>query len=445
MEFCNGPGKKQLLSYPLDLVLVVVIGLLVRVAIGIVFTYGYDVYHWALVMSNESSGNGLYGLSGYFYAPVWGYMLAFINLLQQSFLTIGDTAYRVTEALGFESYGGYISANTTSLAFAFWVKLPLYLVDLLVAYLIFWVVLEITGDRRKAWVGFLLWVFNPLVICAPAVQGMFDNITAFLTILCFLGLRKRMYFMSGAMLGLATLLKLFPGFLLPLAVAYVLVREDRDLHRGIPMVVHAAVGFLLIVFIILLPQLLDGTIADCFSFISERAGSGEDLLHRAISVFSVLSYILISLGSCLIAVAFYMTAGRDLEQEFLTAVLVILTLVFLYPPTPQYLILLVPFLTVYAVTVDRRFMRPLIIISVAATGYILANNYTLLLTLANDTDFITIEAAVLWSDRFQPMWAFTYYFFGVLQSLGVMYLAYLEYRFRIMPIRYWRSPCIMVS
>ncbi len=398
--------------------------------VGTLLTYGYDVSHWALVMSNISSGNGLYDLTGYFYTPVWGYILAFVDLCQQSFLTLGDTVYRVTGALGFEAYGGFISSNTTSLAFAFWVKLPLYLVDLLVACLVYKVVFEVTGDRRKAWLAFVLWVFNPLVICAPAVQGMFDNIAALLTIMCFLGLRKRMYFLSGAMLGLAMLLKLFPVFLLPLAVAYVLVREDRDLRRGFSKVVYAMFGFVLTVCVIFLPQILDGTVIDSFSFLIERAGAGDTLLYKALSAMSVLAYSLIVIGSFAIAWVFYKKAGRNLDRELLSAIVINLTMVFLYPPTPQYLILLIPFLTVYAVTVDRRFTRPLFLICIAATGYILANSFTLLLTFAHDTGIISVEAVVSWSDGFQPMWGFVYHFFGVMQSLSILYLAYLIYRSR---------------
>lgn len=415
------------------------VGLLVRVIVGTVLTYGYDVHHWALVMSNISSGNGLYGLTGYFYTPVWGYLLAFSDMLQQTFLTLGDTAYRVTEALGFEGYDGFISANTPSLVFAFWVKLPLYLVDLLVAYLIFRTVLEVTRDSKKAMLGFVLWLFNPLAICAPAVQGMFDDITALMTIVCFLGLRRRMYLLSGIMLGLATMLKLFPGFLLPLAVAYVLVQEDRDLRRGVRKVLYAAAGFLAACIVTLIPQIMDGTVADCFTFISARAGAGEDVLQQALSISSVLIYLLIAIGSCFVAVAFYKKAGKDLGRELLTALLVNLTLIFVYPPTPQYLILLIPFLAVYVATVDRRFTVPFMVISIAATGYILANNFTLLLTFARDTGIISVETVVSLSDNFQPLWFYVYYFFGVTQSLGVLYLAYLEYKYKVMSVCFWRQ------
>ena len=227
------------------LAVVIAVGLAIRVPSGLALNYGYDVHHWAIIMANASSGNGLYGLTGYFYTPVWGYILGFMNLIQQACLTLGETAFRVPEALGFEGYDGWISANTTSMTYTFWVKLPLYLVDLVVAYLIYLVVLDYTGDRRKAVLGFALWFLNPLVILAPAVQGMFDNITALLTLAGFMCIRRRLYFCTGLMMGLAILLKLFPVFLLPLMVAYVLVKEDRDIRKGLLSVIVAAAGVMI--------------------------------------------------------------------------------------------------------------------------------------------------------------------------------------------------------
>ena len=84
------------------LAIVLVIGFVIRITAGLVLNYGYDVHHWAIIMANASSGNGLYGLTGYFYTPVWGYILGFMNLIQQACLTLGETAFRVPEARGFE-------------------------------------------------------------------------------------------------------------------------------------------------------------------------------------------------------------------------------------------------------------------------------------------------------------------------------------------------------
>ena len=415
----------------LFLAAVIAIGLLCRVLGGTVFNYGYDVHHWAIIMANTSSGNGLYGLTGYFYTPVWGYILGFVNLLQQYSLTLGETAFRVTGALGFESYDGWISANTTSLAYTFWVKLPLYLVDLLVAYVIYRVVLDYTDDRRKALLGFALWFLNPLVILAPAVQGMFDNITALLTLLGFVCIQRRLYFCTGALVGLAILLKLFPVFLLPLLIAYVLVKEGRNLRKGLVSIIIAAAGVVIVAAVVFLPQILDGTLGYCFTFITERADGSEDLWSYIAGKGTVAIYLLILLVSILLGLMFYRTAGKDLRHEFLTYVLVNLALTFLFPPTPQYLVLLIPFLTIYVLVADRGFLRPLVWISLAAAMFILANGTSLLLTLASDTGIVDVATVVSWSDAYAPYWTFVYHGAAVLQYLGILFLVYLILKGRL--------------
>ena len=414
--------------------IVLIIGFAIRISAGLVLNYGYDVHHWAIIMANASSGNGLYGLTGYFYTPVWGYVLGFVNLVQQATLTLGETAFRVPAALGFEGYDGWISANTTSMTYTFWVKLPLYLVDLAVACLVYLVVLEYTRDRRRALIGFALWFLNPLVILAPAVQGMFDNITAFLTLIAFMCIRRRLYFITGLMMGLAILLKLFPVFLLPLMIAYVLVKEERNLRRGLLSIILAAAGVMIVTAAVFLPQLLDGTLSYCFTFITARAGSGGSEWDAIAGMGTVFAYLVIILLCLLLALVFYRVAGKDLEKEFLTYLLVNLMIMFLFPPTPQYLVLLIPFLTVYAIVSDKGFLRPLALIALFASMYILANNSTLLLTLACDSAFIAVETVVSVSDALAPYWTILFYGAGSLQYIAILYLAYLILKNRLVDI-----------
>ena len=416
------------------LAVVVAVGFAIRIPAGMALNYGYDVHHWAIIMANASSGNGLYGLTGYFYTPVWGYILGFMNLVQQACLTLGETAFRVPEALGFESYDGWISANTTSMTYSFWVKLPLYLVDLLVAYLVYVVVLDYTGDRRKALIGFALWFLNPLVILAPAVQGMFDNITALLTLVGFMCIRRRLYFCTGIMMGLAILLKLFPVFLLPLMVAYVLVKEGRDIRMGLVSILVAAAGVLIVAAVIFVPQLMDGTLSYCFTFLTARADNGGSQWDAIAGMGTVVIYLVIILLCILLALVFYRTAGKDLDNEFLRYMLVNLVLMFIFPPTPQYLVLLMPFLIIYVTVSDRRFLRPLILLAVFSSLYILSNNFSLLLTLACDSNLIAVSTVVSLSDAAAPYWKLLFYGAGALQYLVILYLVFLIVKDRMVDI-----------
>ena len=74
----------------------------------------YDTDYWALVIRNIDSGNGLYGLDGYFYTPVWGYLLALEEWFNDSFLGLGESAVRVSEIVYFENGDHQTAATITS-------------------------------------------------------------------------------------------------------------------------------------------------------------------------------------------------------------------------------------------------------------------------------------------------------------------------------------------
>lgn len=408
----------------LVLLVVVVAGMLIRIFGGLVFNYGYDVHHWAQVSAVISSGNGLYGLTGYFYTPVWGYILGFIDFMQQCCVTLGDTAYRVFGALCFEDEPGYISSNTTSLAYTFWIKLPLYLVDLLVALLVYLVVKDYTGDSSKAIIGFALWFLNPLVISSSMVQGMFDNIVALMVLLCVMLMMRARYFGAGALLMMAVLLKLFPFFLVPLMLAFVVVSNGRSLRKSLVPIASAIAGAVVTMAIIFLPQFMDGTLEFCFTFITARS-EGTDSLSHIIGTGTVVAYVLILVISFVIAWIFYRRADPgDLNNDFLKAMIVNLLVTFLYPPTPQYLVLMVPFLTLFVIVHERSFLKPLMFLSVAATAFLFSNGFTLLLTLATGTDLVSLETIVSLAESTAEVRIYIYYLAGIFQYLCILYLGW---------------------
>ena len=61
------------------MILVIVVGIAIRLAVGALLTYNYDVYSWALIISNIQAGSGLYDVTGYNYPPVWGSYLALLG------------------------------------------------------------------------------------------------------------------------------------------------------------------------------------------------------------------------------------------------------------------------------------------------------------------------------------------------------------------------------
>ena len=57
------------------MILFIIIGFALRMIVGTLLTYNYDVFSWALIISNIQEGSGLYDVTGYNYPPVWGYFL----------------------------------------------------------------------------------------------------------------------------------------------------------------------------------------------------------------------------------------------------------------------------------------------------------------------------------------------------------------------------------
>ena len=101
---------------------------------------------------------------------------------------------------------------------------------------------------------------------------MFDTVSATVTLLCVAMVLRNHYFMAGMMLGAATLLKLFPGFLIFVLAAYVLARH-RDDGTSTRRLMEAASGAVVSVIILLLPQILSGDLSSAFAFLTERSGN----------------------------------------------------------------------------------------------------------------------------------------------------------------------------
>lgn len=132
-------------------ILVLAIGLAIRLLLAPLLTYPFDIEHWAVVIQNINSGNGLYNLSGYFYTPVWGYILGFESFVINAFGGIPVMGERVTdlfpiEALGFRFY----TATTTTIVFNVVMKIPFLIADVVVGYLLWQLVMEKTGDSKKS-------------------------------------------------------------------------------------------------------------------------------------------------------------------------------------------------------------------------------------------------------------------------------------------------------
>lgn len=353
-----------------------VAGILIR-CFCIPFTYDYDTYHWAVIIQNIDSGNGLYELFGYYYTPVWGYIMGFIDMFSNTFLSVSELGTHVSGLLTVEDLENMRHvATVTSPEFNALMKIPIILCDLFVGYILYRFVGDWTGDRRKGGLAFALWFLCPIVVYMSSVQGMFDSFSALLILLSILLVLKGHYFSGGFMLALSTLLKLFPGSVVFVFIGLVLARHRCDglAKRNLAL---AVTGALLCFFIILLPNIIEGNVADSITFISDRAGG-----------FTLNLDTIFSMGGILIALPFMIFMGHmmyrtkeDIDRKFLIYTLLVLTISMFMNIGPQYVIVLLPFLVILICSYDRSYVVCWALIGFGAflSAFVL-NNYSLLMS-----------------------------------------------------------------
>ena len=372
---------------------ILILGLAIRLVFAPVFTYPFDIEHWGVILQNTESGNGLFGLTGYFYTPAWGYILGFedliINLLPG--MTYGE---RFTDLLEIEGMVfPYQTATTTTPVFNFAMKLPLILVDVLVGYLIYRLVMSECGDERKAAIGFGLWFLCPIVIYMSSVQAQFDCISALLTLLCVLLVRRNLFFLAGVIFTIAALIKFFPAFCIFLLCVYVVKATPGRLSwKNLLLSVSGAVLTALVIF---LPQILDGTVMNAFSFVFGRTSEYDLMLMLRTYPFIGVTLVMLVI---LAIFAWRMDDARR-KQDFLVLILAMLSICTIFSPGPQYWIVYLPLLSYYIACRDRNRALLICLIAMAiltTTAAFFNNSFSLLTTASEYLHLCEPQTVISW-------------------------------------------------
>lgn len=417
-----------------NIIVIIVLGLILRYTLGFFLTYNYDVHSWALIMENIESGNGLYDLAGYNYAPPWGYILGSASVLTG---LLGVDVYGIlsTSSLFLEDYTGwFFTSYITSIEFNITIKSILFLFDLLAGYLVWWIVSERTCDTRKSEIAFGLWFLCPFIIAVSSVGGMFDSLSALMTMMCIVFVMRDRNILAGVMIGTAALMKLFPGLLIFVLIAYIIVK-NRDRAVAVRKIALSATGVMVALAVLLLPHVISGDLSSCFAFLTSRAtdniGTGLGDIER---YGTVAAYLLIITASVLLGVRFIKKPHEDAEKDLFKYVLINLGVVFLFPATPQYMLLLAPFLIMHMIWMDGRLRIPYIILCIGTTMFALASNAVNLMSLAEFSDIIDMEAVIWGIELFQTRvmgicgMDLLYYGGAVIQYIGTITLMIVLYR-----------------
>ena len=411
-------------------VIILIVGILIRLLLSPIMTMGYDVYHWALTISNFQSGNGLYGLAGYYYTPVWGYILGFTSVLQDLLVNVPLFGERFMEALPLET-GGYTKATATITTIGFNVsfKIILFIADALVGYLIYSAIKNHTGDEKKATIGFALWFMCPIVIVISAVCGMFDAFSVLFLLAAVLLAYNSKYLLAGSMFALSVLTKFFPLFFLMFFVAYILMKhkDDGTAKKNLLLAVIGAAVTSLVIFI---PQILTGTVSDSFFFLMGRTGSGLGLGLGAIETYgTVVAYTAIFIIVTYIAWRYY-KKGDSTPQTMVKYMLLIAVVTLLYPPTPQYVLIMLPFL-IFMVMIRKEMMLPWKLLSIFVTAFALTSMFTLFMSYGAYGGAFSLESVVSLMEGYRTA-AFLgingetviYLFIGIMQYVSILCVLY---------------------
>ncbi len=520
MNIQSGLGRIRDMKHPLAVLLV--LGAALRLVLMPLFSFNIDLTYWMKVFNLIDGGNDLYSIAGYYYTPIWGYVLGAMDGLAH-LLGITDFGTLVPEMYPYLENDYSISPYVTSVAFNFIVKIPLLLTDVAVGYLMYAFVKRITSDEMKALLACLLWFLCPLTLLESAVHAMFDNMSAMFMLIAFIAAYDRKYILAGGVYGLAVLTKFFPLFFVFLMVAIVFRNEGIGIP-AIGKVAKAIISAVAVLIIIDIPAISKGQFWDTLDFITHRVGISAATLDGlgiwffvglGIFVFlfaAVLHYfcrirpdiirdgflnvspeererkvrklaviaaaamtvliLLYSVYSLIVTDSFdfvdlfdlvgkrfvlllsvytlileayiayrFLFSDAEGTEPFLKAFMLSSMVIFLWPPSPQYVMVILPPIILYAVVADRRFIKPfLIMASLMALYDIVLAGPSPLFSLAVYTGLLDISSLI-------PMVEFvTSYLFGGVPTIGafmvvfggaayasLIYLLYLSF------IR-WRHP-----
>ena len=283
-------------------VVVLVLALAIRLILMPIFTSNIDMKYWVDIVSMSESGFGLYDVNGYFYTPIWGYIVD-LTIFVAKIFGLSDMGTYVPEFTKYIDNDYAISPYVSSIYFNIVIKIPLIIVDIIVGIVLYKFVLRHTESENKALFAMALWLLSPLVILESSVHGMFDNISAGLLLLTIIFTYERKYFFAGVFFSLAILTKFFPIFLGLFLIASVLKREGVE-KDGLIKLTSAIVGGVIAFILVELPAILAGKFWESLYFITSRVGVSTNFLN---SFFTPTKWILLFVAiGLIVAIAYFL-------------------------------------------------------------------------------------------------------------------------------------------
>ncbi|MCL2032305.1 MAG: glycosyltransferase family 39 protein [Methanomassiliicoccaceae archaeon] len=406
MEFsCGGNERNCAFSSVLAIlkrpvVIVLIVGLLIRFALAPLLTYTYDIAHWAMVMEHMQAGFGLYEVPGYYYSPVWGYMLGSFSLISSFLVDVHPMVSFFETLLPVEDlWWYYFTPEVTTIGFNVFMKTPFILCDVVVGALVYYLIKEKTNDEKKATYGFALWFLCPIVIYMSSIQAMFDTFAVLFLFLSAILVYKGKYFTGGAMLSIAVFAKFFPFYVVFAMIAYIILKNRGDKEATRKNMLLGAGGLIIMTVILHIPMIMEGSLTDSLFFMLSRAETAGVSGNGIKEITASLGYLgLLLLQPLIFAFIIYLayrltkSSQEDADKNFFYCLMITTAAVFIWIPAPQYLMIIIPFLVYYVAVHDKRYFWPWLIMTAGATIFaFVMNNFSLFTSLAAYTNLLDLE------------------------------------------------------
>lgn len=366
-----------------------IIGILLRLVLAVYTSDSGDFEVWYIAFLNMVSGLGSpYFTMYYSYPPVWAYFMLPFSSIVLPF----SNPYQLGARVYLENH----IYSATSPFFNILYKLPIFLAEILVGLLIY-AQIKKHKNEKMAYKAFILWFFNPLVLLIGSIDGQMDALAALMVVLAFCFFMEKKYFLSGTSIAIGAMVKIFPLYLLPLYLAF-LLKFVYDKHlQGKISIIKAALsnylstfsGLFLGIVIAIMPLLVFGSLSSAIEAVTTRGSYVASiggftpfiialyLIPDAFAWFSAygrpqMVYSVLQIAffiSALFVIFYYVfyTKRNPIHQRFLQAHIGLIVTLYLTSlvVNPQYLLWIIPFL-ILGYGIYGNYSRRIIILSVCA-------------------------------------------------------------------------------
>lgn len=192
--------------------LLMFIGLVIRLVLAGTTAWSNDISVWYQSVGDMKSGVGIYTNMTFPYPPGLA-VVAYIIFLPLALFTrpeLWGTFSELANKLSAKSW--ILSPVITSPFFNFYAKLPLFIAELALIYVLYLTYRQEFSVFRLKLLALLVYL-NPLAIFVTAVHAQLDIVVVLTVALSILYMKNEKIFWSGLFLGIATTMKIYAVFL----------------------------------------------------------------------------------------------------------------------------------------------------------------------------------------------------------------------------------------